>query len=103
MICRNKDFLKEVLSGTKDLMPLDQVRRVNMPYYDELSVRDLWPQMRESPKFMMYFPSKFPKGRQPDRAYFFNIMNTLMGDYVQQIIKHANAQRHSAANEAMAG
>ena len=51
---------------------------------------------------MRYFPASFPKGRLPDRAYFFNIMNTLMEDYVKQIIKHANLQRTSSASEAMA-
>jgi len=44
-IFRNKDFLKEVFAGTKALMELNQVKRVNMPMYDELSVKELWPDM----------------------------------------------------------
>ena len=51
---------------------------------------------------MKYFPAIFPKGRLPDRTYFFNIMITLMEDYVKQIIKHANLQRSSLASQAMA-
>ena len=42
--------------------------------------------MKDSEEFMRYFPTKFPKGRVPDRAYFFNIMNTVMEGYVQAII-----------------
>ena len=53
-----------------------------MPPYDELSVKDLWPQMYDHKEFMKFFPSKFPKGRFPDRKYFFNIMNTVMEEYV---------------------
>ena len=54
--------MKEVLSGTKELMPLNEVRRVNMPPYDELSVKALWPDMKNHEEFMKYFPSKFPLG-----------------------------------------
>ena len=79
---RNKDFLKEIFAGTKELLPLNQVKRVNMPNYDELSVKQLWPQVQENGEFMLYFPRKFPKGHLPDRAYFFNIMNTMMEGYV---------------------
>ena len=34
----NKDFLKEGLAEDKDLLRLDQVARINVPLYDELSV-----------------------------------------------------------------
>jgi len=61
-----------------------------MPMYDEFSVKEMWPDMQDSAEFMKFFPSQFPKGRLPDRTYFFNIMNTLMEDYVKQIWKHAN-------------
>ena len=40
-----KDFLKLVLSGNKRLLELNEVKRVNVPVYDELSVRNLWPEM----------------------------------------------------------
>ena len=51
---------------------------------------------------MKYFPQKLPKGRVPDREYFFNILNTLYPGYVQEIIRHANDQRNSVANDAQA-
>jgi len=41
----NKDFLKEVLAEDKDLLRLDQVARINVPLYDELSVGNIWPMM----------------------------------------------------------
>ena len=68
--------MKEVLGGTKELLPINEVRRVNMPPFDELSVKALWPDMKGNKEFMKFFPSKFPAGRLPDRTYFFNIMNT---------------------------
>ena len=99
---RNKDFLREVLSGTKELLPINKVKRVNMPPFDELSVKALWPDMMNHEEFMKFFPSKFPAGRLPDRTYFFNIMNTVMEDYVTQIVKHANTVRATKTHNAEA-
>ena len=72
----NKDFLKEVLTEEKYLLRLDQVKRVNVPLYDELSVIKLWPMLQSDETFMRYFPTKMAKGRVPDRDYFFNLLNT---------------------------
>jgi hypothetical protein len=36
-----KDFLKLVFSGKKDLIPLCQIKPINVPRYDELSVTAL--------------------------------------------------------------
>ena len=86
----NKDFLKEVFANEKSLLRLDQVSRINVPLYDELSVGNLWPMFKDDAQFMKYFPKKLAQGRLPDREYFFNIMNTFHSNYVEQIIKHAN-------------
>ena len=42
----NKDFLKEVFTEEKSLLKLDQVKRIHVPLYDELSVVKLWPMMK---------------------------------------------------------
>ena len=41
----NKDFLKEILSEEKSLLRLDEVKRINVPLYDELAVAKIWPMM----------------------------------------------------------
>ena len=38
--------------------------------------------MKNDANFMMYYPNKLPEGRLPDRDYFWNVMNTLYGEYV---------------------
>ena len=95
----NKDFLKEVLTGKKTLLPLGEVRRINMPLYDELSVVRIWPLMQNDQTFPLHFPSKLPKGRLPDRCYFFNILNTLYQEYCTSIMKHANKARMTSLTE----
>ena len=37
----NKDFLRDVFSGKKHLIPRDQLRPISFPEYDELSVKNL--------------------------------------------------------------
>ena len=91
----NKDFLKQVLGEEKELIPISDIRFINVPMYDELSVKRLWPEMQGSRDFMKFFPDKLPKGRLPDRDYFFNVMNTVNHEYTSELIKHANEQRHS--------
>ena len=98
----NKDFLKEILVEEKSLLRLDQVKRISVPQYDELSVIKLWPMLQSDEKFMRFFPTKMAKGRVPDREYFFNLVNTFQPTYLKQITKHANEQRNSAQGEAMA-
>ena len=95
----NKDFLKDILAERKKLLRLDQVRRVNVPLYDELSVIKLWPMMQMDDTFMLYFPSKLSKNKVPDREYFFNVLNTFQNDYITQLIKHAHEQRNSSQAE----
>jgi hypothetical protein len=41
----NKDFLKQVLAEDKELLQIKDVRFVNVPMYDELAVKRLWPEM----------------------------------------------------------
>ena len=83
------DFLRQVLTEEKELMKLEDIKMVQVPNYDELSVKNLWPHMQKIDAFMKFFPDKIPKGRLPSREYFFNIMNTINQDYTMSIIKHA--------------
>ena len=46
--------------------------------------------MKGDAEFMQYFPDALPKGRNPGREYFFNILNTLKPQYVARLIDHAN-------------
>ena len=79
----NKDFLKDVLGGKKQLMKKAEVQRVAVPHYDELSVKNLWPKFNKDAEFLQYFPDKYPAGKGPPRQYFFDILNTIHPDYLE--------------------
>ena len=78
----NKDFLKQVMAETKDLLPMARVRTVNVPLYDELSVTKFFPMFQGDEEVMRYLPDPTPDKRLPDRTYFFNVMNTLKPEYM---------------------
>ena len=63
----------------------------------------MWPRMQGNAEFLRYFPSQFPKGRLPDRAYMFNVLNTVMPGYLSEVIAHANKVRATNQHKADAG
>ena len=85
----NKDFLKQVLANEKSLMKMSELKAVNVPKYDELSVKQVYPMIKQDPKVHKYFPDRYPEGRIPDRTYTFNVYHTVYPKYVQDMIKHA--------------
>ena len=89
----NKDFLKMVFAGAKQLLKKKDVQKIKVSCYDELSVKALYPQFTKDPAMMQYFPDVYPKGKGPPREYFFNILNTVHPDYLSQIMAHADQQR----------
>ena len=78
----NKDFLKGVLTDKKKLLPLSKVKHVNVPHYEELSVKQFWPILSTDENFKSYMPDPTAEGRLPDRTYFWNVANTVQHDYV---------------------
>lgn len=99
----NKDFIKEILSGEKNLLKMSDVKSINAPHYAEVSVTNIYPRIQHDPEVTQYFPSRLPKGRQIDRAYFFNILNTVRPDYLSKIITHAQSLRNTADDPEMRG
>ena len=73
----NKDFLKKVLKEEKQLLSLNEVKYVNVPHYDELSVKRFWPILREDETLMKYMPDFTHENKIPDRVYFWNVANTV--------------------------
>ena len=58
-----KDFLKLLFNEEKDLMFFRDIKWVNVPQYDELSVLKLWPQVKKRPELAKYFPDKLRQGQ----------------------------------------
>ena len=95
----NKDYLRLVFAEENSLLKLSDVKWINVPRFDELSVENLEKQFKDDAKFQRFLPNRLPKGRQPDRTYYFNVLNTLYPDYIAEIILHANGKRFKAGDD----
>ena len=79
----NRDFVRAVLQGEKKLLKNSEKRSVNVPKYDELSVKNIFPKFKRDPKVMQYLQDEYPANRYPDRDYFFTVLNTVHPDHVK--------------------
>ena len=95
----NKDFLKQVLADEKALIKKSDISYIEVPHYEELSVKALWPQFAEDDLMVRYFPDEYPQGKGPPREYFFNILHTLYPEFLQRLLTHAHDQRMTAEGE----
>ena len=46
-IMANKDFLKQVLRDEKKLLNINECRFINIPKFDELSVKNIYPRFKD--------------------------------------------------------
>ena len=91
---RRKKLKKEarkLLKKEKKLLKMSELKPINPPHYDEISVRNLYDRCLELPGMADYFPDAYPKGRVCSRKYFFDVLNTLHPKQTQAMI--ANAKR----------
>jgi len=72
---------------------------VQVPCYDELSVKNMYPNVLAFKEVMVYLPDRAPDGRLPERKFFWNILNTVDSHYVGKLIEHAQAQRMTAKQD----
>ena len=74
------------------------IKTISVPKYDELSVVNLLPRVKDNVEVMKFFPDRLPKGKSISREYFFNVLNTTYPEYLRKMIEHANNQRMGSAN-----
>ena len=68
--------------------------QIDVPKYDELSVKNLYKKLLAQENMEKYFPDTYSKGRSCYREYMFNVANTLHPGVVQELISHALKQRY---------
>ena len=88
--------MKQILAEEKQLLKKSEVVFTQVPQYEELSVKALWPQVQGDEGMAKYFPDQYAVGKGPGRDYFFNVLNTVQPDFLKQMVDHANKQRMSA-------
>ena len=77
------------------MLKLSQVNFISVPKYDELSVKSLYDKIIKLEGMAQFFPDSYPKGRQCDREFLFNIFNTFHPEMMKELIEYALKQRHA--------
>ena len=90
-----KDMLRDIFSGKKGMMKLAMVKFISVPKYDELSVKNLYDKVIQLEGMAQFFPDSYPKGRQCDRDFFFNVLNTFHPEIMKELVEYALKQRHA--------
>jgi hypothetical protein len=66
-----------------------ECRPVNVPMYDELTVKNNYDQVLQDNEVAQLFPNLDCSQILPNRDYFYTVLNTLRPDYVSKLIEEA--------------
>ena len=87
-------FMRDLLSETKRHLKQNEVNLMEVPYYSEISVKNLYPDALLDPQLASYLPSKEQlSNKLPERHFFFGVMCTLRRQYMVDIIQQAHSNR----------
>ena len=70
-----------------------------MPHYEELSVKSIVDMYKDDDRLWKYLPTVYAKGKQLDRKFLFNIINTIYPTVLPELIAHAREERQKRITE----
>lgn len=84
-------FIREVLAGTKELVPLSKVPSLFVPpRISQFKVETIFEQVKDDQRIMRFLPSS---SRQQDKAYFFAVLSAVVPDFYNTILNAVKEQR----------
>jgi hypothetical protein len=77
-----------------------EVHKINVPKYEELSVKNLYHDCMKDAEMSSYLPElEQSSNKLPEREFFFNILSSVKPEYLKLIIKEAEQKRYSGSEE----
>ena len=87
-------FMRDILSEKKLYLKQNDVNHMEVPNYQELSVKNLYDDAMQDPLLSRYLPSKdYCSWKFPERDFFFGVLCTLKLQYMKDIIADAQQKR----------
>jgi len=94
-------FMRDILSETKSFLKQNDVNRMEVPCYQEISVKNLYEDAMKDEILVKYLPTKEQlSGRLPERGFFFGLLCTLRHGYMKEIIADAQKARFTISDGA---
>jgi hypothetical protein len=93
-------FMRDILSESKLFLRQNEVNHMEEPYYQEISVKNLYEVAMKDELLVKYLPTKEQiSGKLPERDFFFGLMWTLRNQYMKDIIAGAHKARYTVAED----
>ena len=93
-------FMRDIISETKMFLRQNEINRMEVPCYQEISVKNLYTDAMGDELLVKYLPSKEQlSGRLPERDFFFGLMCTLRNQYMKDIIGDAHKARFTVSED----
>jgi hypothetical protein len=93
-------FMRDILSEAKLFLRQNEVNHMEVPCYQEISVKNLYEDAMKDELLVKYLPTKEQlSGRLPERDFFFGLMCTLRNQYMKDIIAGAYKARYTVAED----
>ncbi len=81
-------FMRDILSEAKMFLRQNEVNHMEVPCYQEISVKNLYEDAMKDELLVKYLPRKEQlSGRLPERDFFFGLMCTLRNQYMMDILR----------------
>jgi len=94
------DFLTDILRDGKRHLKTNEVIHLEVPCYNELSVKSMFPDALRDEVLSQYLPSKRQlSNKLPERAFFYGILCTLRRQYMVDVIRDAHSKRFKAPED----
>ena len=78
----NREFYKDLMRNNKKLIPIGDVKFINVPKMPELGVRKMFEMIDGDNMLREYLPDNFKKKRTIDRTWLYNVINTIHPGYI---------------------
>ena len=87
--------IQQIIFNQKLCYFQDEVRRLRIPAYEELSIENIWDTACTIKNFLKYIPKSWDQPRKVERKYFWEIICTLASDWVVELIQECERLRDS--------
>ena len=80
-------FIRAILADQKKVLKNHEIKKIPVPQYAELAVKNLYSDCMNDPIVKLYLPDlEQNSGKLPEREFFFAVLSTLKPDYVKTIV-----------------
>ena len=83
--------MQQILNGDKKAFNIDEVKKLYVPNYPELSIKNVYAALKDDEETMAYLPDIGK--RMTERNFVWVVVNTLRPEFVKDSIKKAQAER----------